>query len=69
MRGAFEKIYNIFSPENNNSTKFVISVRAGGKPPAGRMLINVVRIILWASYVKYLYNIRWLLHIQFLKYV
>ena len=25
----------IYSPANNDTTKFVISVRAGGKPPQG----------------------------------
>ena len=44
------------SPENNDSTKWVISVRAGGKPPAG-WITNFVLIIFWASYVIYLYNI------------
>ena len=48
-------MYNVSSPENNDSTKLVISVRAGGKPPAGR-ITNFVLIICWASYVVYLYN-------------
>ena len=45
-------IFNISSPENNDSTKLVISVRAGDKPPAGRNTNSVV-IIFWASYVIY----------------
>ena len=36
--------YNISSPEDNDSTKLVISVRAGSKPPAGR-ITNFVRIV------------------------
>ena len=56
-------IYKISSPENNHSTKLVISVRAVGKPPAG-WITNFVLIIFWASYVIYLYNIHWLLHIH-----
>ena len=55
-------IYNISSLENNDSTKFVISFRAGGKHPA-RMITTFVLIIFWASYVIYLYNIHWLLHL------
>ena len=44
----------------------MISVRAGGKPPAG-WITNFVVIISWASYVIYLYNIHWLLHIHCLS--
>ena len=47
--------YNMSCPDNNDSTKLVISVRAGGKPPAGR-ITNFVLIIFWASYVIYLYD-------------
>ena len=47
-------MYNISSPESNDSTKLVISVRAGGKPPAG-WITNVVLIIFWANYVIYIY--------------
>ena len=45
----------------------MISVRASGKPPAGRMITNCVLIFFWASYVIYLYNIHWLLHIHCLS--
>ena len=45
----------------------MISVRAGGKSPAGRLTTNFVLIIFWASYVIYLYNIHWLLHIHCLS--
>ena len=57
-------MYNISSPENNDSTKLVISVRAGGKPPAG-WITNFVLIIFWASYVIYLYNIHWTIGVYF----
>ena len=40
------------SLENNDSTKLAISIRAGGKPPAG-WITNFVLIIFWASYVIY----------------
>ena len=56
------QICNTSSPDNNDSTKLVISIRAGGKPPAWR-ITNFELIISWASYVIYLYNIHWLLHI------
>ena len=56
------------SPENNDSTKLVISVHAGGKPPAGRITIFVL-CIFWASYVIYLYNMHWLLHIRWLLHI
>ena len=46
---------NISSIENNHRTKFVICVRAGGKPPAG-WITNFVLIIFWASCVIYLSN-------------
>ena len=59
-------IYNISSPENNDTTKLVISIRAGGKPLAGR-ITNFVLIIFQASYVIYLYIIHWLLHIHCLS--
>ena len=49
-------MYNISNPENNDSTKLMISVRAGGKPLAG-WITNCVLVIFWASYVIYLYNI------------
>ena len=43
-----------------------MSVHARVKPPAGG-ITNFVLIIFWASYVVYLYNIHWLLHIQCLS--
>ena len=55
-------MYNISSPEDNDITKLVVSVRAGGKPPAG-WITNLIFTIFLASYVIYLYNIHWLLHI------
>ena len=42
-------------PENNDSKRLVISVRAGGKPPAGR-ITNFVLILFWANYVIYLFK-------------
>ena len=45
-------MYNMSNLGNNDSTKLVISVRAGGKPPAG-LITNFVLIIFWASYVMY----------------
>ena len=65
-------IYNISSPENYNhgenimSTKLVISIRAGSKPPAG-WITNFVLIIFWPSNVVLLYNIHWLPHIHCLS--
>ena len=51
-------MYNInISPGNNASAKLVMSVRAAGKPPAGRTT-NCILIICWASYVTYLYSVR-----------
>ena len=44
------RIYNISRPENNHSTKLVISVRAGGKPLAGRMITIFLLIILMKTY-------------------
>ena len=38
------------SPDNNDSIKFVISVRAGGKPPA-RRITKFVLIIFRAIYL------------------
>ena len=41
-------MYNISGPQDNDSAKLVISVRAGGKPPAGR-ITKFVPIVFWGQ--------------------